>query len=319
MEKDISNILNEVFSAKIGRILKIKQGHSKRDQDKRLWAKIEVFPSGTYENVPFWGGGFDLNSEMPHGSFIIPRENQLILILFLNGSFENPIGIIPFPHPYDDSFVEKYYDLVENINDIGIYHYSGSRCIMREDGSIDIQKRIEESTDNFTNHTLKLEFEYDDQNDIRKKIITDNDNNVIIEINTEGVKITDDAGQIFNMHFKPSEEKIELIDKSGQKITLDSSSGSEKILIEKSGSQKIELNSSGDSITGPKLDLLGASESFVKGDTWKAGFNAFLSTLAGITGGSTAQNATAIQAIATAATTLNALLSNMLSSTIKGE
>jgi hypothetical protein len=298
VEKDISNRLNEIFEAKIGRILEIKQQHGKRDNDKRLWARIEMFPAGTYENVPFWGGGFDLETEMPHGMFVPPRENQLILILFLNGSFENPIAAIPFPHPYDDSFVDKYYNLIENINDISFFHYSGSRIIMREDGSIDIQKRIEESTGNFTNHTLKIKFEYDSGNNIRKKTITDSDNNIIIELTGDNYKVTDAAGQNINLRQK---------------------SGEEKVIVEKSGSQKIEMNSSSTDITGPLLNLLGATESFLKGDTWNTNWAVFNAAVQAATPGSTAQNAAAITAIQAAFAAFSAQLTNMLSTKIKGE
>ena len=246
VQKDISNRLNEIFEMKIGRVLKISQEHSKKSEDKRLWARIEVFPSGTYDDVPFWGGGIDFETEFPHGFFVPPRENQLMIIFFLNGNFNNPVGVVPMPHPYDASFTDKYYDLVESVDDISLFHFSGTRIIMREDGSIDIQKRIEESTDNFVNHTLKIEFEYD--SGVRKKTITDIDNDVIIELTTDDVKITDTKDQVFNMHSKTGEEKVELIDKSSQKILLDSTSGSEKVVVEKSATQKVTMDSSGNKI-----------------------------------------------------------------------
>ena len=250
-QKNIGNRLNEIFEARLGRILEITQQHSKKDSDKRLWARIELFPSGTYENVPFWGGGVDLtegSNNYPHGMFVLPRENQMILILFIKGNYLDPFAAIPIPHPYDYSFVDKYYEIMENINDIALFHYSGSRIILREDGSIDIQKRIEETTDNFVNHTLKLEFEYDSGNNVKKKTITDVDNDVIVELTTDDVKITDAKDQIFNMHSKTGEEKIELIDKSSQKVLLDSTSGSEKVVIEKTSTQKITMDSNGNKI-----------------------------------------------------------------------
>jgi len=296
---NINNKLNEIFEMKIGRILNVHQGHTKKEEDKRLFAKIEVFPSGTFDNVPFWGGGFDLNTEMPHGIFSIPRENQLIIIFFINGYFNDPVGVCPIPHPYDGSFVDKYYNLIENINDISIFHFSGSRIIIREDGSIDIQKRIEESIDNFVNHTLKIEFEYDSGNNLRKKTITDIDNDVIIEIDGDDVNITDSADQFINMHHKTGENKL---------------------VFQRSGSQKIELNNTKDQITGPALDLLGATESFVKGDTLETQLNIILTALQTF---STGLNPTTLAAqsatLATAIGTALGILNQIKSTTIKGE
>lgn len=303
--KDISNKLNEIFEMKLGRILDIHQGHTERTNDKRLFAKIEVFPAGTFNNVPFWGGGFDLNTEMPHGIFSVPRENQLIVVFFINGYFNDPVGVASIPHPYDGSFVEKYYNLIENINDISIFHYSGTRIILREDGSIDIQKRIEESTDNFVNHTLKIEFEYDDINSLRKKTITDVDNDVIINIDDDDVKITDSQNQFINMHHK---------------------SGENKIIVQRSGTQKIEMNDTKDQIIGPALDLLAANESFVKGDTAKteldkesANMTALKAAISGWTPVANDGGAALKTALAAflALTTEN--YSNILSTKIKGE
>lgn len=296
---DISNRLNEMFEMRLGRILKISQQHGKKDSDKRLWAKIELFPSGTHENVPFWGGGIDFDTNMPHGVFCPPRENQTVIIFFLNGNFSNPVAAFPVPHPYDFSFVEKYYDIVENVNDISVFHFSGSRIILREDGSIDIQKRIEESTDVFVNHTLKIEFEYDDINDIRKKTITDIDNNIKIELTTDDVKITDSKDQIFNMHHKTGEEKI---------------------VLQKTAAQKIEMNAAGTDIKHDLLlNLLGATESFLKGTTWGVNWGTFNTSVQAATPGNEAANAQAITDIQSAFSTFAGQLAAMLSLKIKGE
>ncbi len=277
---DISNRLNEMFEMRLGRILSISQQHSKKESDKRLYARIELFPAGTFDDVPFWGGGVDFDTEFPHGVFVPPRENQYIIIFFALGDFNNPFAAIPVPHPYDFSFVEKYYDLVESVNDISIFHFSGSRIILREDGSIDIQKRIEESAGNFVNHTLKIEFEY--SGGIRKKTITDSDNNITIELTTDDVKITDSKSQVFQMRSKTSEEKI--------------------------------------AFAGTLFNIFAASESFIKGNTWKTNWTTFnTSVQAAAPTGSSAQNAAAIEAIKTAFTVFAAQLTNMLSTKIKGE
>ena len=279
--KDFSNRLNEMFEMRLGRVLSISQQHSKKESDKRLWARIEMFPSGTFDDVPFWGGGVDFETEFPHGIFVPPRENQYIVIFFALGNFDNPFAAIPIPHPYDQSFAEKYYDLVESVNDISIFHFSGSRIILREDGSIDIQKRIEESTDNFVNHTLKIELEYDSGNNVRKKTITDVDNNIKIELTTDDMKITDSKNQVFQMRSKAGEEKI--------------------------------------AFAGTLFNIFGATESFLKGTTWSANWAAFNSSVQNASPGNEAANKKAIEDIQSAFSTFAAQLTNMLSVKILGE
>lgn len=355
----IEKRLNEVFEARIGRVLEVYQEHKQLSRDKRLYCSIEVFPAGEYENVPFWGGGFDLDEdvEMPHGFFCPPRPHQYVLILFINGNFENPVAAAPIPHPHDYSFVEKYYNLVESVNDIGLYHYSGTRVIMREDGSIDIQKRIEESEDNFVNHTLKIEIEYDEGNDIRKKTITDVDNDVIIELTTEDVSITDTKDQHFKMHSVDDEEYVEFLDKAGQKGILDSTKDAENIqfvdkasqeitmwaksgenyiqlkrgdnqlvklennknTFKQSSSQYIEQASSSTDIKGTLLNLLGATQSFIKGDILCTAFTNLCTTIATATSGDESANASGINTIKAAFATFAGLVNSFKSTTIKGE
>lgn len=85
-----------------------------------------------------------------------------------------------------------------------------------------------------------------------------------------------------------------------------------KIQIEQS-TNNVNIESIG------SLNLLGATESFIKGDTWKSAFQTYLTTVSSQTGGNEAANAAAINAISSAATALLAQLTNMLSTKIKGE
>jgi hypothetical protein len=87
-----------------------------------------------------------------------------------------------------------------------------------------------------------------------------------------------------------------------------------------SATTNIEIDETGKvSIDGNLIDLLGATESFIKGDTWKTGFENYLTIVSTQTGGNEAANAAAINAISGAAATLLGLLTNMLSTKIKGE
>ncbi len=84
------------------------------------------------------------------------------------------------------------------------------------------------------------------------------------------------------------------------------------IIIENSAGT-IELTAAG------LLNLLGATESFVLGDTWKTNWVTFNSTVQTATSGTTAQNASGIETIKSAFAVFAAQLANMLSTKIKGE
>jgi hypothetical protein len=74
------------------------------------------------------------------------------------------------------------------------------------------------------------------------------------------------------------------------------------------------------SIQSSLIDLLAATESFLKGDTWKTNWTTFnASVQAAAPTGTSAQNAAAIEAIKAAFAVFAAQLANMLSVKIKGE
>lgn len=87
-----------------------------------------------------------------------------------------------------------------------------------------------------------------------------------------------------------------------------------------SPTNKIELNNAGKiTINCSLFDMLAATESFLKGDTWKTNWVAFNTTIQTATSGTTAQNAAGINTIKSAFATFAGLLTNMLSTKIKGE
>ncbi len=66
--------------------------------------------------------------------------------------------------------------------------------------------------------------------------------------------------------------------------------------------------------SGQTVNVGGDSEALAKGETLKTALDAFCTTVGAVTGGSTAQNAAAITAIAAAANTLKTALSSVLAS-----
>ena len=84
---------------------------------------------------------------------------------------------------------------------------------------------------------------------------------------------------------------------------------------------KVVLNATGKTvdIKGALLNLLGATQSYVRGDDWKTAYDTFMNVLAAITPGTTIQNAAALTAIKNAAIAVLTQHAGILSATIKGE
>lgn len=89
--------------------------------------------------------------------------------------------------------------------------------------------------------------------------------------------------------------------------------------IKDSNSNIITLKAGNIDIKGTLINLLGASESFIKGDTICNAFTSLCTTIATATFGNMAQNAAGIETIKTAFATFNAQINNFKSITIKGE
>ena len=159
----------------------------------------------------------------------------------------------------------------------------------------------------------------------------DNDDDFWLIFQDSKINIVKDTNEIY------------IEDKQGNKVSLDGTTG---ITIEDANGNIVEMASSGITIedtngnlieftsTGIKqtngsskiidlksagLDLLGATESFLKGNTFCTALTTLCSSISGATSGTTAQNASGIETIKSAFSVLNALISTFKSTTIKGE
>jgi len=264
--------LDKLYDARIGIVNNVYIGSKNNPADLRIYCDITLFPSGEFTEVPLWGGTMDYLTKFPHGLFNLPRQKQMILILFVKANHENPVAAIPLPYNYDndDQYKQLFYNIVESVDDLGIYHYSGTRQIMRANGSIETQKRIEETPNNFVNHTLRLEIKY--EGSLRKKVITDVDNNLVITITGEDVTIVDKKNQQFIMHSKDSEEYVELIDKAGQTVKMDSTPGTENIKLTAKNGDYITIKNG-------EVDVNGSNKSFVTYTELNTALSTFLALL----------------------------------------
>ena len=165
-QRDNTDRLSEIFEARVGTVISSYIGDPDNASDKRLFCDVDVHPRGLRSKVAFYGGGVDIETEngMPHGIIFPPRKGQYVLVLFINGDWQSPAVCVPFAHPSDQTFTEKYYDLLEDIDDSAIYHHSGTKIVMKKDGTVIIGKKIDESTKHevtlsFTSDGIKLESE----------------------------------------------------------------------------------------------------------------------------------------------------------------
>jgi len=246
----MQNSLENIYEARIGRIMKVYQISKNDPNDKRIFCDIEIFPAGQANDVPLYGGGIDFTTKFPHGIFCLPRENQMILILFVNANFENPVACIPLPYNYDAEFKDKFYSLLEDIDDINIFHFTGSRIIIRKTGKFEIQKRIEETPGNFVNHSIQLEIKYESSQS--KKIFTDLQNNIIITLSKDEVKVIDTKSQSIIITSKDGEEKIVITDKWNNKVEMKDTG----VKITDKNSNTIDMVTGEVKINGTNLEVL---------------------------------------------------------------
>lgn len=203
---------SQVFSLYAAKVLEVYQKVGTRENDKRLTCRIQLSIGGIFENVPFYGGGVDLDTGFPHGLYVPPRKNQLVGILFLHGQFNNPIACFPIPYPswtLSDYDSEKYYNnILDSVNDIVLFHYSGTRVSLKEDGKIRLSKKISQDI-------LNLTFEFVNGTE-KKKIIYDEDNDNKIELNKDGIKVQDKNNNIITL----DDTGIKLEDLNGNTIEM---------------------------------------------------------------------------------------------------
>jgi hypothetical protein len=92
-----------------------------------------------------------------------------------------------------------------------------------------------------------------------------------------------------------------------------------EFIIEDSHGNVIEMKAGQLNIDGTLINLLGATEAFVKGNEFQTRWTTFNTTVQTATSGTTGQNAAGIETIKAAFATFTAAFSNLLSTTIKGE
>lgn len=111
-------------------------------------------------------------------------------------------------------------------------------------------------------------------------------------------------------------DNIYTIDQNG--IIAEDINGN-KIEMTATGIKWTDANSNTMEMKASGIDMLGATESFLLGDTWKTNWTTFNTAVQTATSGTTAQNAAGIVTIKAAFATFFAQITNMLSTKIKGE
>jgi len=128
-----------------GVVTRVKQQVGENVDAKRLVCDIRLDTGGPLNNVPYYGGGVDSVTKFPHGLFIPPRENQKVAVAFIQGYWQSPVCCFPIPHPcwkIEEKNYSDYNDIMGDLDDIGLFHYSGSRIYLKSSGKIEIAKKI---------------------------------------------------------------------------------------------------------------------------------------------------------------------------------
>lgn len=120
-----------------GVIQDVRIGHSRNLKDKRFYCDI-LFDGLYKKDVPFYGGTVDLISGNPHGFFCPPLKNQKVIIAYLEGNYKNPIVCFPMPYGYDRDVMEKFYNLLQDVEDMAMFHKSGSKIYFKKNGDLEI-------------------------------------------------------------------------------------------------------------------------------------------------------------------------------------
>lgn len=189
---------NEIYESYLGKVVRVKQQAGENEDNKRLYVDLELGIGGTLNNVGYYGGGVDLNTGYPHGLFVPPRIGQVILVLFLRGSSQVPVGCCPFPHPNWDlnkTGSDKFNDIMDDLDDITLFHFSGSRIHLRKDGKIEITKKI-----SGTEHKVEIEI-------TASKVVIDYPSATTVEFGkgaTEKFVKGDLFKTLFNAHTHPT-------------------------------------------------------------------------------------------------------------------
>jgi len=163
----------KIYEMFLGRVMRVYQQVGEDTNNKRLVCDVELDKGGVLNDVPFYGGGVDSDTEFPHGIFIPPRKDQLVCVGFVRGHYANPVCCFPLPHPswkLNNSQKEIYNEILSSVDDAGVFHFSGTRLILKNDGKIEIGKM-----DGTTYRRLEIDFS-------SSKITIDTPNNESIEL-----------------------------------------------------------------------------------------------------------------------------------------
>ncbi len=191
-----------VVELRLATITQIRIGHlSNSANDKRLYCDVQVDNAVKINDVPFYGAGVDSTTKKPHGSIMPPAINQMVGLLFVQGSYRDPVAAFPIPHPwFREKEMEDYFDIIEDIQDLGIYHRKGSKFVLKKDGSIisTVALRDVEESGDFKRKSIVTQF-------ADGKVLTENYNS-----NDQKVSevIQNNDGKLERRNFDPSNGNV---------------------------------------------------------------------------------------------------------------
>lgn len=138
----------------------LRVGKIKRIKDEEfLLVDIEPSDGGIIENIGWFGGTYDEETENYHGICCPPRIGALVIFGFLNGSANKPNVVAQFELPSDtaNKTIDKYNGTASK-NEIRIGHFSGTSIKLKEFGEIEINcgKITKENGENTYSTTLEI-------------------------------------------------------------------------------------------------------------------------------------------------------------------
>lgn len=131
----------KIVSLSLARIDKVFFNHSKRKNDKRMFCNIYTMEGTFYDDVPFYGGTVDKKTKNLRGIFFPPCKDQMVGLMFVKGHFESPYCAFSVPHPWESNkdrelFGTKIQEQLEDVENGGIFHSSGSKILFRKNGDV---------------------------------------------------------------------------------------------------------------------------------------------------------------------------------------
>lgn len=137
---------------RVGKIKAIKD-------DEFLLVDIEPTDGGIIENIGWFGGTYDNETENYHGFCVPPRIGALVLFGFIDGSANKPNVIAQFEFPSDSTNKTiARYNGTANKNEIRLGHFSGTLITLKENGEVKIEagEITQENGENKYSTTLEI-------------------------------------------------------------------------------------------------------------------------------------------------------------------